>query len=136
MSIRINESTVKTTAAPAKGAILVWDDDVTGFGLRIFAPTRRHPEGARSFFINYRVNGVERRLTIGAFPDWSAKAARDEAKELRRRIDRGEDRRDRGLWNDIGVQLSPLHDADRLSARRGDARDLGRVHRPRRVGQA
>jgi len=91
MSIRINESTVKTTAAPAKGAILVWDDDVTGFGLRIFAPTRRHPEGARSFFINYRVNGVERRLTIGAFPDWSAKAARDEAKELRRRIDRGED---------------------------------------------
>ena len=37
------------------------------------------------------MNGAERRLTVGAFPDWSAKAARDEAKELRRRIDKGED---------------------------------------------
>jgi integrase len=91
MSIRIDERAVKTTPAPAKGAITLWDDDLTGFGLRIFAPTARHSEGARSFFINYRVNGAERRLTIGAFPDWSAKAARDEAKELRRRIDRGED---------------------------------------------
>ena len=34
---------------------------------------------------------MERRHTIGSFPDWSAKAARDEAKDLRKRIDRGED---------------------------------------------
>jgi integrase len=91
MSIRLNERAVKAAPAPAKGAVWLWDDEISGFGLRLFAPTRRNPEGARSFFINYRVNGVERRLTIGAFPDWSAKAARDEAKELRRRIDRGED---------------------------------------------
>jgi hypothetical protein len=91
MSIRLDERAVKATTAPAKGAISIWDDDITGFGLRVFAPTRRHPDGARSFFINYRADGTERRFTIGAFPDWSAKAARDEAKELRRRIDRGED---------------------------------------------
>ncbi len=91
MSIRIDERAVKTTPAPAKGTITLWDDEVTGFGLRIFAPTAKHPKGARSFFVNYRAGGVERRLTVGAFPDWSAKAARDEARDLRRRIDRGED---------------------------------------------
>jgi integrase len=91
MSIRLDERTVKATPAPAKGAVTLWDGDLTGFGLRVFAPTRRHPDGARSFFVNYRAGGVERRFTIGAFPDWSARAARDEARELRRRIDRGED---------------------------------------------
>jgi integrase len=81
--------------APATGAATFWDgghkDAVTGFGVRIFAKTKRHPTGARSFFINYRVHGREKRLTIGAYPDWSAEAARAEAKELRQRIDRGED---------------------------------------------
>jgi integrase len=37
------------------------------------------------------VNGVERRYTIGSFPTWTVTAARAEAKELRRRIDLGED---------------------------------------------
>lgn len=91
MSIRLDETGVKTAAAPPKGALTLWDEEITGFGLRVFAPTKRHPRGARSFFINYRVDGTERRFTIGSFPDWSAKAAREEAKELRRRIDRGED---------------------------------------------
>ena len=36
-------------------------------------------------------SGREKRFTIGSYPDWSAEAARAEAKELRRRIDRGED---------------------------------------------
>ena len=67
------------------------DSELKGFGLRIFAPTSRHPKGARSFFVNYRLNGVERRHTIGDFPRWSALAARAEAKALRKRIDGGED---------------------------------------------
>ena len=91
MPIKLDERAVKDTPAPATGTITLWDDKETGFGLRIFAPTSRHPEGARSFFINYRINGVERRLTIGPFPRWTALAARNEAKALRRRIDKGED---------------------------------------------
>ena len=91
MPIKLDERAVKDTRAPATGAITLWDDKETGFGLRIFAPTSRHPEGARSFFINYRINGVERRLTVGAYPRWSALAARNEAKALRKRIDKGED---------------------------------------------
>src|SRR5262249_29368764 len=52
---------------------------------------KRHPEGSRSFFLNYRVAGVERRYTIGEFPTLSVGTARARAKELRQRILAGED---------------------------------------------
>ena len=39
----------------------------------------------------YWIKGTERRLRIGSWPDWSVMAARAEAKDIRRRIDRGED---------------------------------------------
>jgi len=82
---------IDAEAAPAKGTKTLWDTEVKGFGARIFAPTARHPKGARSFFLNYRHDGIERRFTIGSRPQWTVEAARDVAKELRLRIDRGED---------------------------------------------
>jgi integrase len=64
-----------------------WDDDpkATGFGIRSY------PGGGKSFFIDYRLSGRQRRYTIGPFPRWSAEAARERAKELRRGIDQGQD---------------------------------------------
>jgi hypothetical protein len=56
----------------------IWDSDLTGFGVRIFAPTRRYTVGARSFLVNYRVGGREKRFTIGSYPDWSAHRYKDE----------------------------------------------------------
>jgi hypothetical protein len=91
MPTKLDERAVRTVAPPANGAISIWDSEIRGFGLRIYAPTRRNPEGAKAFFINYRTLGVERRLTIGEYPTWSALAARAEAKALRKRIDNGED---------------------------------------------
>lgn len=91
MPVKIDEKTVKTTPAPEKGATTIWDSEITGFGLRVFAPTQLHPGGARSLFVNYRSAGIERRYTIGAWPTWSAAAARAEAKELRKIVDRGGD---------------------------------------------
>ena len=69
------------------GSEMVWDDDpkATGFGIRSY------PGGGKSFFIDYRLNGRQRRYTIGPFPRWSAEAAREEAKRLRKNIDRGVD---------------------------------------------
>jgi integrase len=69
------------------GGEMWWDDDpkATGFGIRSY------PGGGKSFFIDYRLNGRQGRHTIGPFPRWSAEAARDRAKELRKRIDQGED---------------------------------------------
>jgi integrase len=70
---------------------LTFDTEITGFGIRWLKPTDRHPTGSRSFFVNYWIDGREKRFTIGVHPEWSVEAARAEAKELRRRIDRGED---------------------------------------------
>jgi integrase len=74
-------------AAKLNGAAMWWDDDpkATGFGVRSY------PGGSKSFFIDYRLNGQQRRYTIGPFPRWSAEAAREEAKKLRKEIDRGVD---------------------------------------------
>jgi integrase len=69
------------------GPVMVWDDDrkATGFGVRSY------PGGGKSFFVDYRINGRQRRFTIGAFPRWSVTAARERAKELRKEIDQGID---------------------------------------------
>jgi integrase len=61
--------------------MITYDADLPGFGIRITA------RDVRSFVLNYVVHGRERRVTIGRFPTWSATAAREEAKELRRKID-------------------------------------------------
>jgi hypothetical protein len=88
MAIRLTERIVAGLPAPAKGNRVYYDDVVRGFGCRVTAA------GARAFVLNYRrrSDGVERRTTIGSFPEWTVAAARDEAKRLRREIDGGSDR--------------------------------------------
>jgi integrase len=86
----LTDATVRSFGAPASGNKITYDGGdpkkrVRGFGVRVTAA------GARAFVLNYRAGGIERRFTIGSFPDWSVAAAREEAKRLRRDIDRGED---------------------------------------------
>jgi integrase len=73
--------------AKLTGEAMWWDDDpkATGFGVRSY------PGGSKSFFVDYRLNGRQRRYTLGPFPRWSAEAAREQAKKLRKEIDRGVD---------------------------------------------
>jgi integrase len=73
--------------AAITGEDMWWDDDpkATGFGVRSY------PGGGKSFFVDYRLDGRQRRYTIGPFERWSAEAAREEAKKLRKEIDRGVD---------------------------------------------
>lgn len=70
---------------PGPKNIIVYDDEVVGFGCRVTSA------GARSFVLTYRIEGRERRITIGAWPDWSVTAGRERAKELKREIDQGRD---------------------------------------------
>ena len=48
-------------------SVMFWDDDpkATGFGVRSYSG------GGKSFFVDYRLNGRQRRITIGPFPRWS-----------------------------------------------------------------
>ena len=73
------------TDRPDRGMRLHWDSAVKGFGLRI---TRT---GAAAWVLNFRSHGIQRQLTIGSFPDLTAKAAREQAKALKRDIDMGVD---------------------------------------------
>jgi integrase len=84
--MKLNDAAVKKLPTPVKGNRIAYDDDVKGFGIRVTA------NGARSFVLNYRTKtGRERRYTIGTFPNWKVKAARDEAKALKRRVEAGQD---------------------------------------------
>jgi integrase len=79
---------VKSAEAPTNGKaayVIYYDSLVKGFGLRVTRARRR------SFVLNYRSHGVERRLTIGDANDWPVAAAREEARRLKRLVDQGRD---------------------------------------------
>ena len=86
---RLTARMIRDLPAPANGYKIRYDapdaqgrDHVRGFGVCITAT------GFRSFVLNYRFRGREKRLTIGAVAVWTLAAARAEAMELRRMIDR------------------------------------------------
>jgi integrase len=85
--MRLTNRTVAKLPTPIRGNRLFYDDTVKGFACRVTAA------GGRSFVVNYfrKADGRERRFTIGAFPDWSVAAAREDAKRLKREIDGGAD---------------------------------------------
>jgi integrase len=87
LAVKLSDTIAKSEPVPADGKPyrIVYDTEVKGFGLRVTK------NSARSFVLNYRVRGVERRYTIGSYPDWKVAAAREEAARLKRLIDVGRD---------------------------------------------
>lgn len=81
----LTDKIVKSAKAPLQGNRVIYDARVAGFGLRLTAG------GARSFVLNYRFKGRERRITIGQYPAWTLLAARKQAEQLRRELDLGSD---------------------------------------------
>ena len=61
MTERLTETFIKALKPPARGSRQIWDAELTGFTIKIFAPTRAHPKGARTFVLSYWINGSERR---------------------------------------------------------------------------
>jgi hypothetical protein len=51
-------------AEPRGTDYVIWDDDLAGFGLRVFV------SGKRSYLIQYRSAGRSRRYTIGIHGLW------------------------------------------------------------------
>jgi integrase len=85
MAQRLSERLIRDLPSPPSGNRVFYDNEVPGFGVRVTAG------GARSFVLNYRVAGRERRMTIGRFPAWPLELARKEAKKRRQEIDTGAD---------------------------------------------
>jgi integrase len=84
---QFNDRHLKSLTTPARGNCITYDPSTPGLGLRITAA------GAKSFVLNYRFAGRERRYTIGPYgtDQWTLVRARKRAGELRRMIEGGKD---------------------------------------------
>jgi integrase len=86
MAEKLTDTIVKRLPVPKVDKKITYDTEVAGFGCRVYS------SGARTFILRYRTRTrLERLYTIGSFPDWPTLAARNEAAELKRRIDQGGD---------------------------------------------
>jgi integrase len=80
---KITKRIVDAAEAQTKDYV-IWDDDLPGFGLRVFT------SGKRSYLIQYRSLGRSRRYTIGPHGVWTPETARQEAKVQIGRVAKGE----------------------------------------------
>jgi integrase len=85
MPEKLSEALVRKALPPARGQAMIWDTEVKGFALRIT------PAGSKAFILDYRIEGRQRRITLGSWPDWTVAAARETAKAMKREVDHGSD---------------------------------------------
>lgn len=129
MALILTDKLVKDIAPPSSGNAITYDHETKGFGVRVTSA------GARSFVVNYRASGRERRITIGSFPDWTVKAARERAKQIKQAVDRGEDpmaerhkARAEPLINDLADRFEAEHVAKRRASTQIDYKSILRLY--------
>jgi integrase len=142
MTDKLTDKAVRALQAPVVGNRVTYFSEVKGLGVRVTK------SGARSFVLNYRVKGKEgaagreRRITIGSYPDWSAKAAVEKAEQLRARINGGEDpmgalhaARAAPTINDLAYEFEVQHLANRRTATQTDYKSILRLYIRPQLGQ-
>src|SRR6266446_6030088 len=82
---KLTKSIVDRAEVPPKGQAFVWCSEDRGFGVRINA------SGSRTFIAQGRINGKERRVSIGRPGVFSVDQARAQARELLRGMRLGVD---------------------------------------------
>lgn len=89
-------------AEPGAADYFIWDDDLAGFGLRVFR------SGKRSYLVQYRAAGRSRRFTIGAHGVWTPETARKEARVLLGRIAQGDNPADERQLDHKAITVKEL----------------------------
>jgi integrase len=121
--------TVKTIARlkpPKTGSTIIYDNEISGFGVRIFA------SGAVSFALNYSFQRQERRIALGRYPVMNLAQARIKALKFKSQIADGidplEDRReDREAPTVLDLRLDYLERHARPYKRPSSIRDDQRM---------
>ncbi len=133
---KLTKRTVHSAKARAHD-YFIWDHELPGLGLRVYA------SGKRSYVLQYRFAGRCRRFTIGRHGFWTPELARQEAKALYGKIASGEDPTEQRQLNQKAMTVKELCDVylEDLNAglimgkgRRPKkvttiASDVGRIHR-------
>ena len=113
-------------AKSAKKTTIIWDQKIKGLGVRVTAA------GVKSFVLNYRVGGRERRATLARCAELSLKAARERAgAELAAiragegdPLDRRRESREAPTVADLVEQFLTIEGPDRISHGRMASRTL------------
>src|SRR3546814_2185218 len=122
---KINTRNVEAAPTQEKDYLL-WDDELPGFGLRVFA------SGKRSYLVQYRALGRTRRFTIGLHGVWTPELARKEAKVLLGRIAQGENPAEERQLDHKAITVKELCDLYLKDLESGLI--LGKGGRPKRPG--
>src|SRR3954447_25381594 len=129
LSAALTDTEIRALAAPAEGRLVLRDPACRGLELRIAAPSSRNPAGARTWSLEVKVAGRQRRFTIGSYPEIGLGEARKRAGRLRAEAVEGrdlvEEKREarrgaalrRGGAGDAGTLRGLLDAFERLAAR-------------------
>jgi integrase len=82
---KLTKKMVEEIPDPEKGYSLHWDSELKGLGLRVTA------SGVRSFILQTRIKGRDKRITLGRYPAVTPEIARNKAKGLIGEIAQGGD---------------------------------------------
>lgn len=112
-------------ATPNGRDYVIWDTELPGFGLRVFA------SGKRSYVLQYRSLGRSRRYTIGLHGVWTPETARLEAKAQLGRIARGDNPAEERQLDHQALTVKQLCDLYQADLEAGLI--LGKGGRPKRA---
>lgn len=102
---------------------IIWDDEIPGFGLRVF------PSGKRSYLVQYRALGRTRRYAIGLQGVWTPEKARKEAKAQLGRVAGGENPAEERRLDQQAMTIKEL--CDRYMEELDAGTIIGRSGRPK-----
>jgi integrase len=84
--MKLTAAKIRSLAIPAgQPEAIFWDDDVSGFGVRL------RESGSRGFVFQYKLGDKQRRMTLGSVTAVDVGKARDTAKDLYARVRLGQD---------------------------------------------
>jgi integrase len=126
---KLTDTSIRNLIPPDKGNRITYDTEVKGLGCRVTST------GARAFVLNYRAGHIERRLTLGSTSDWTVAKARARARDLKRRIDVGDDpmgvrhdERSAPTMNDLADRFETEHLSKRQASTQRDYRSILRLN--------